>query len=326
MNLSVSFIVPCYCIEKVLLLRCLKSIVALGSDFDWEIQLVDDGTPQSQVAEWVDELGYNRIHYHYQENAGLGEARNTGIRYATKQYVQFVDSDDYLFIDSYRNVLKMLCEYSCPDLLIFGMKKVSLEEMEQFAARIKGVSVYESGAEYLSQNSLFAAACSYIVKRDVVDGKRFVQRILHEDEEFTPRLLLDCGRMLVARDLEAYAYYQRPDSIIGRKDAGHLARRFGDLLTVIGSLRGSLAGLDGLKRRALSRRIDQLGEAFVYELIRLSPSREFLDSWLDRLEREGVYPIAYNTYNFKYRVFYHLTDKRWKVRTLYKINKLTGCL
>ncbi len=323
-GLSVSFIVPCYCTEKQLLMRCLRSILALGDNLDFEIQLIDDGTPQSQVESWVKEIGDNRISYHYQENTGLSGARNAGIGLASKEYVQFVDSDDYLFAGQYRRCLELLEKYS-PDLLKFDMKEVYSLEPDAFSYDDGRCAVYESGAEYMLQKSLFAAAWSYLVKRDVVADKRFVPGILHEDEEFTPRLLLDCGKTIVTK-LAPYAYYQRDDSIISNRDEGHLDRRFSDLLKVYDYLKDYRKTLDGGKLAALSRRIDQLGESFVYELIRLSPDKCFLDRWLIRVKESGVYPLSVRWYNWKYALFCGLTCRMWMVRFLYCVNKILRLL
>ena len=183
----------------------------------------------------------------------------------------------------------------------------------------------ESGAEYMLQKSLFAAAWSYLIKRDVVADKRFVPGILHEDEEFTPRLLLDCGKTIVTK-LAPYAYYQRDDSIIGNRDEGHLDRRFSDLLKVYDYLKDYRKTLYGVKLAALSRRIDQLGESFVYELIRLSPDKCFLDRWLIRVKESGVYPLSVRWYNWKYALFCGLTCRMWMVRFLYCVNKILRLL
>ena len=238
--------------------------------------------------------------------------------------MQFVDSDDYLFAGQYRRCLELLEKYS-PDLLKFDMKEVYSLEPDAFSYDDGRCAVYESGAEYMLQKSLFAAAWSYLVKRDVVADKRFVPGILHEDEEFTPRLLLDCGEMIVT-DAAPYAYYQRPDSIIGRRDAAHVDRRFKDLLRVICSLRAGIAQQDKRKSDALTRRVDQLGEAFVYDLIRFSPDAAFLERWLDELRANGIFPVACKRYNMKYVIFYCLTNKRWKVRAIYNLNKKIGII
>lgn len=50
---------------------------------------------------------------HLPANIGLGNARNTGMKYAKGDYVFFVDSDDWLEADACERMLFKLQEYDC---------------------------------------------------------------------------------------------------------------------------------------------------------------------------------------------------------------------
>ena len=61
----------------MLLKRCLDSLLSLPSDIDYEVILVDDGTPETSVPAWLSEWQVpSCVRYFYQENKGLGGARN----------------------------------------------------------------------------------------------------------------------------------------------------------------------------------------------------------------------------------------------------------
>lgn len=64
---------------------------------NFECVVVDDGSTddtRSVVAETVGED--SRFRYVYQENVGMSAARNRGLREASGEYIQFLDSDDLL--------------------------------------------------------------------------------------------------------------------------------------------------------------------------------------------------------------------------------------
>lgn len=107
---KVSIIVPCYGVEKYLD-RCMKSLVSQTLQ-DIEIILVDDVSPD-KVPQMCDDWAKadDRIKVvHKERNEGLGYARNTGLRYATGEYVAFIDSDDFvdfaMFQDLYSHASK----------------------------------------------------------------------------------------------------------------------------------------------------------------------------------------------------------------------------
>ena len=61
---------------------------------DYEVIVIDDGSTddtKSTLQAWTDA---GQIRYHYQENAGVSAARNSGIAMARGQYIAFLDSDD----------------------------------------------------------------------------------------------------------------------------------------------------------------------------------------------------------------------------------------
>ena len=99
---EISVIVPVYKVEQFIH-RCVDSIL-LQSFYDFELILVDDGSPD-QCGAICDAYAAadNRIHVIHQKNGGLSAARNTGIDYvmanSKSHWLTFVDSDDWLHPD-----------------------------------------------------------------------------------------------------------------------------------------------------------------------------------------------------------------------------------
>ena len=97
---KVSIVVPVYNVEKYLD-RCIDSLVNQTLK-DIEIILVDDGSPDNcpQMCDaWA--CRDSRIKVVHKENGGLGSARNAGLAEITGKYVAFVDSDDFVELNTY---------------------------------------------------------------------------------------------------------------------------------------------------------------------------------------------------------------------------------
>lgn len=93
MNPVVSIIVPIYSAESFLH-RCVDSVVA-QSWKDWELILVDDGSPDNSGA-ICDEYSRRdkRIKTYHKTNGGVSSARNLGLEHVSGKWVTFLDSDD----------------------------------------------------------------------------------------------------------------------------------------------------------------------------------------------------------------------------------------
>lgn len=299
---SVSFVIPYYRIDRMLLKRCLDSLFSQPGLEEPEVILVDDGTPDTPVPGWLSEWQLSeRVRYVYQENKGLGGARNTGMILATREYLHFVDPDDYLIADAYATVLRLLAEKD-PDLLFFSFRKVYDDRMETALPFKGGIRFEGTGTDYMTHYNLRAGACGYLFRRTLLQDLIFPEHTLHEDEAFTPLLCLRAAR-LVDTDIPAYAYYQRADSIMNSREEVRLHRRFTDLLGIQSGLQSRLSTLPLPARKALRRRIDQNYMSMLYKLLTDSPDRRFLLSYLKQVRKQGGYPLPLHAYTQAYLLF-----------------------
>ena len=91
----ISIIVPVYNTEAYLR-RCLESILT-QTFTDFECILIDDGSLDN-CPMICDEYATkdNRIIVIHQKNSGVSIARNIGLNVAKGEWINFVDSDDWL--------------------------------------------------------------------------------------------------------------------------------------------------------------------------------------------------------------------------------------
>jgi glycosyltransferase involved in cell wall biosynthesis len=298
--MSITFIIPYYKLEKELLTRCIDSIIALDDYVDWEILVIDDGTPSTQAKDWTDAYNDKRIRYVLIEHAGLGGARNMGIDLANKEYIQMVDSDDYLFLQHEIEVLKIVQD-NTPDALIFNYEKVYSNQHEKPHTEGK-VTYTGDAAEYMTSHDIPPSCCRYIIKRSAIGKLRFTPDILHEDEEFSTLLLLNLTHIVVTT-YTPYAYFQRGGSIINSQDKANIDRRFSDLLGIIQRIQKVTHTLDSddRRRKALIRKTHTLSMCFIIDLIRDAYDTKIISTELARLKDTGLYPLPHGKYGLRYQ-------------------------
>ena len=104
-NPAITFIIPAYNAERTLE-RTLDSILR-QTDNRYQAVVVDDGSVDgtSRIGQSYANRCPQKIRYLYQENRGLGGARNTGLGLVETTYVSFLDSDDWLMPDYVERIL-----------------------------------------------------------------------------------------------------------------------------------------------------------------------------------------------------------------------------
>ena len=295
---SVSFVIPYYKVELALLARAVESVMRIGEEADWEIWVINDGTPGHEAEDYLRSLGDTRVNYHAQPNVGLGGARNTGMALARKEYVQFLDADDYLFLQPLRVVLGILTQQK-PDLLAFGFVKVYQTGMQDKEAGRWKTFFQGDGTDFMLAHNLHGSACGYVFRKALPGGLQFTPGIYHEDEEFTPLLFLKARHVLVT-DLPVYAYFQRQRSIMHLSDKASVGKRYADLQGTLLRLTSMASKMEGRQAAALTRRIDMVCMSMVYTLLGDSPDTAFLRQTLERMKQAGLYPLPPRHYSATY--------------------------
>lgn len=304
----VSFIIIAYNLPIDMLKECVESILTLGLDHrEYEIILVDDGSDVPVIAQLTD--FQDVLFYLRQQNQGISVARNNGLRVAKGKYIQFIDGDDKLLNDPYCQCMDLLRAEN-PDMLLFNFTDKDHPSGKAFK--------YESpstGASYMHTHNLHASACCYLFLKNLLAGQTFTPGIYHEDEEFTPLLMLKAEKV-IATDSAPYYYRKREESIVNKVDDNeHVAKRLDDTEQIIYKLKHKADTLPEMERVAMNRRVAQLTMDYLYQMMKAGVSQEDLDERVKRLETHSLFPLPDKHYTYKYFLF-RLLSKNKLSRTI----------
>lgn len=146
----VSLIIPLYNAEKYIR-RCLDS--AMQQTFsDMEIIVVNDGSEDSslEICREYEKLD-SRFCIIDKENTGVSDSRNRAIDLAKGEYLQFLDSDDWLAPDATESLVYAAKKHDC-DLVIADFYRVDGAVFtEKQHIRERGLLTREQYAEYMMQ-------------------------------------------------------------------------------------------------------------------------------------------------------------------------------
>ena len=296
----VTFVVCYYDLPMQMLCQCVDSILALSLQREErEIIVVDDGSdisPTNALMQYGEDIIYVR-----QKHSGLSAARNMGINMARGRYLQFVDGDDRLMTEPYNHCLDILRSHEDADMVVFD-----------FTSSTDVSTTYTdgpvlSGTDFMRHHNIHGSACLYLFRQKTLSELRFTPGIFHEDEEFTPQLLLRAEHVYPT-DAHAYYYCQRPNSITSTNDEQKVQKRLDDLHAITHRLYLLADRLPQNDRLALRRRVAQLTMDYLYQIIMQTRSAQQLDTRIAMLRNEGLFPLPDENYSQKYVWFRRMTS------------------
>ncbi len=212
---KISVIIPIYNVEQYLS-KCLNSI--LNQTFpDLEIICVNDGSKDSslQILENFAQKD-NRIKIVNKENGGLSSARNAGLEIATSEWISFIDSDDWLDIDTFEKLERMFGQN--PDIICFGTHlrgevppDIASADSEYY--RIKHLGFVDLTDQIRETTDV--ATWNKLYKKSIIDkyNLRFPVGRHYEDYSFYWEYMFE-AKTAFFTDEKFYNYLRRPNSIM----------------------------------------------------------------------------------------------------------------
>lgn len=222
---KISIIIPVYNVEKYLR-ECLDSVINQTLN-EIEIICINDGSTDGSL-EILKEYKKRdrRIKVLSQENKGLSATRNVGIKLSQGEYINFLDSDDLLELNTMELLYQKAKRHNL-DVLYFDAKVFF--ESDDLAHKHKGYINYyarknqeddvKNGISYFSalmRDKMYcSSAALQIINRHYLEKINlfFHEGIYHEDELYTLKSMLPANRVSHLHK-ELYIRRIRDDSIM----------------------------------------------------------------------------------------------------------------
>lgn len=221
---------PIYNLEKYLY-RCLNSIEKQNYK-DIEVLLIDDGSTDNskEICEGFTSQD-KRFSYIRQNNAGVSNARNTGLKSSHGEYITFVDGDDFL---DEEHIKELVCAMGKNvDLVVSGRKNITEDKIIKIfklkASEVK--TKKELVDDVLKPGIVFSFPWNKLFKADIILSNNilFDENLAYgEDLVFNIRYISKCQKGIILNN-DTYNYVNRDKSVSKRFDQSSLGSRITDL-------------------------------------------------------------------------------------------------
>lgn len=214
-----------------------------------EIIIINDGSTDNSL-NICNRLAMKdaRIIIYTQENAGLSEARNSGISISQGQWITFVDSDDIIHPCMIEILLDQLKIHSA-DLAVCNVKKVKNQDVQIDNTSPSKTSLALSSAGAINKaliNQIPLFAYGKIAKSNLFRELRFPSGRFYEDEVTSIQLFMKSSKIIYCTN-DFYYYVQNTNGITKQPKEKH-AR---DILTNTKEIETILTDRLGINKKAL---------------------------------------------------------------------------
>lgn len=212
--IKVSIIVPVYNSEKYLQ-KCLDSLINQTLN-DIEIIVVNDCSIDSSkkiINQYKNKYGSKILDIYLSKNKGQGNARNIAIERAIGEYILFVDSDDYIELDTCEILYKKAKEKAY-DIICFDITKIINQNYVvkklEYDSSIEGTIDLNKRKKLIDAKGYFSTRM-YKRKLIIDNNLKFPIGIHYEDSVFNTLSLLYANNVAKI-DKPLYFYLIRRDS------------------------------------------------------------------------------------------------------------------
>jgi glycosyltransferase involved in cell wall biosynthesis len=300
--MKLSILIAAYNVEQFIK-KCLLSCYQEEYGNDYEIIVVNDGSTDntSDVLEQL-EIEIPNLKIVYQENTGLGAARNTGIQYAKGVYVWMIDGDDFLEPNSIPCVLEKL--KSDEDIYAFNYRIVN-EKNTQLSVKDEQNNSDNilDAITYYQKHQELSYTWQYVCKKSLfIDNQlHFKQNINMQDSEILPKIMFFAQRVLISTEI-VYNYVQQKTSFTNTNNGQKRIKYFQSIIEVDKSLNDfaeKIKDKSTVLYEAIQLKRISLHRIVFNHLVFFKYNSQTLKSILTILKQADFYPLKYKPTEFK---------------------------
>ena len=221
---QISIVVPVYNVENCLS-YCVESL-RQQTYKNIEIILVDDGSTDSS-GEICDQYARedDRIKVLHIENGGLSNARNTGVKESSTDWIVFIDSDDYYDHRAIEYLVELRDKYRV-DLVATPVIEVrnytNSDFLGDFREKYSGKLDRQTALKQMFYgNYVGTHSGGKLYKKEILLRFPYPNGMLYEDLSLAYEHIASCENIAVSA-LNLYKYYRRPGSIVNSKYSDRL--------------------------------------------------------------------------------------------------------
>lgn len=225
---KLSIVVPVYNVGS-LVKKCIESL--LNQSFsDIEVLIINDGSTDDSVSYIEPYLENEKVKYYYQNNQGLGKARNVGLELSSGEWITFVDSDDWVDLDLYTIMINRL-ENDKSDIAICSVKNeysnyVCSEDRYKyvFSNTLSNYTALNILAQCENNNYMISPVVwNKVYRKSIIlnNNIRFLENSYWEDDVFTFQIFMRANKVSIVPDIY-YHYFYRENSITNDFSKKHM--------------------------------------------------------------------------------------------------------
>lgn len=198
----ISVIVPVYGVEKYIR-QCLDSLIN-QSYRNLEIIVINDGTKDNsaEIAKEYSRKDPRVLVFDY-ENGGLSVARNRGLTHARGEYIAFLDSDDWVKLDMYEQLLKVLLETKA-DMVKCGINET--DGIKSVVTTFPKNDVVKADFTFYYGGFLHTVVWNALYTRELAMKVQYPVNVVNEDNYATGMYIYYAKKIAFVK--EVYSFYR----------------------------------------------------------------------------------------------------------------------